>query len=80
MQRENHRKAVSESDTASEGEGDCAMKKRWVYNVVIYTKRDGRKLENAKCRTYIGALLFIVKMSKKYSKEFAKARIDELEE
>lgn len=56
------------------------MKKRWIYNVVIYTKRDGRKLETAKCRTYIGALLFIVKMSKKYSKEFAKARIDELEE
>ncbi len=52
------------------------MKKRWVYNVVIYTKRDGRKLETAKCRTYIGVLLFIVKMSKKYSKKFAKARID----
>lgn len=52
------------------------MKKRWIYNVVIYTKRDGRKLENAKRRTYIGAILFIAKMSKKYSKEFAKARID----
>lgn len=56
------------------------MKKRWIYNVVIYTKRDGRKLETAKRRTYIGAILFIAKMSKKYSKEFAKARIDELEE
>lgn len=52
------------------------MKKQWVYNVVIRTKCDGRKLETAKRRTYIGALLFIKKMSKKYSKEFAKARID----
>lgn len=50
--------------------------KRWIYNVVIYAKRDGRKLEIAKRRTYMGALLFIAKMSKKYSKEFAKARID----
>lgn len=56
------------------------MKKRWVYNVVICTKRDGRKLETKKCRTYIGAILFVVKMSKKYSKEFAKAHIDEVEE
>lgn len=52
------------------------MKKRWIYNVVICAKCDGRKLETAKRRTYIGVLLFIVKMSKKYSKEFAKARID----
>lgn len=56
------------------------MKKRLVYNVVICAKCDGRKLETAKCRTYIGAILFIAKMSKKYSKEFAKAHIDELEE
>ena len=56
------------------------MKKRWIYNVTIYTKSDRRKLESVKCRTYIGALFFIRKMSKKYSKEFAKARIDEVEE
>lgn len=52
------------------------MKKRWIYSVTIYTKSGRRKLESIKCRTYIGALFFIRKMFKKYSKEFAKAYID----
>lgn len=47
MQRENHRKAVSESDTASEGEGDCAMSKMTKYVTALAGQVGGGGLEDS---------------------------------